>query len=287
MGLEYEMVNKALKTDPPNATVYSGEYSARLRKLQRREWWMWSFSMLVLLVLTGGIVSLSLPQILQGRKTVVGAGPFQTVLGLVSLIILFIGYLTYEKVLINRLRLELAEGQFQSSLWHGLALTDPLTGLYNRRFAERQLKMEISRARRRSDALTVVLFDLDKFKQINDRLGHAAGDAVLRGFADRLTHAVREGDLAVRLGGDEFLWLLPDCDPLHLPSILGRLGSIEVHFDGHQIPVSFSVGWADYQPGDVAEDLLQRADKALYANKEARKAAAANSRDRFPSISKT
>jgi diguanylate cyclase (GGDEF)-like protein len=278
--------DRAQKLGERNTAVQSGEYSARLRKLQRREWAMWGFSMLVLLALTGGIVSLSLPQILQDRKTVLGAGAFQTVLGLVGLIVLFIGYLTYEKFLINRLRLELAEGQFQSSLWHGLALTDPLTGLYNRRFAERQLRMEISRARRRCYPLTVVLFDLDRFKEINDRFGHAAGDAVLKGFADRLSHAVREGDLAVRLGGDEFLWMLPDCDPLHLPSILGRLGTIDVRFDGQQMPVSFSVGWTDYQPGDVAEDLLHRADKALYANKEARKQAAPDSQDKFPSVTK-
>jgi diguanylate cyclase (GGDEF)-like protein len=278
--------DQAPKTDPRNAAIQSGEYYARLRKLQRREWAMWGFSMLVLLALTGGIVSLSLPQILQGRNTVLGAGALQTVLGLVGLIALFIVYLTYEKILINRLRLELAEGQFQSSLWYGLALTDPLTGLYNRRFAERQLKMEISRARRRCYPLTLVLFDLDRFKQINDRFGHAAGDAVLKGFADRLSHAVREGDLAARLGGDEFLWLLAECDPLHLPPILERLNAIELEFGDHRIPVSFSVGWTDYQPGDVPEDLLHRADKALYANKEARKQASHDSQNKYSSITK-
>ena len=99
----------------------------------------------MLLALTGGIVSLSLPQLLQQRKTIAGAGVFQTILGLVFLVLLFIGYMTYQKVLIDRLRFELAEGQFQSSLWHNLAQTDPLTGLSNRRFAERQLAAELAR----------------------------------------------------------------------------------------------------------------------------------------------
>ncbi|MGB6877650.1 MAG: GGDEF domain-containing protein [Candidatus Acidiferrales bacterium] len=267
------MINHEPEIDPKNVTFREWEYSARLRELQRREWWIWGFSMFVLLVLTAGVVSLSFPQILQDRKTVLGAGVFQTVLGLICLILLFIGYLTYEKFLINRLRFELAQGQFHSSLWRNLALTDPLTGLYNRRFAERHLRMEVARARRRGYALTLVLFDLNNFKQINDRFGHPAGDMVLKAFADRLAKGVREGDLAVRLGGDEFLLLLAECDSLYLPSILRRLDAIEVPFDEHRIPVNFSVGWTDYQSDDLAEDLLHRADKALYEDKESRKRA--------------
>jgi diguanylate cyclase (GGDEF)-like protein len=263
------------KIDQKNVTFRSWEYSARLRDLQRRDWWIWAFSMLVLLALTAAVVSLSFPQILENRKTVLGAGVFQTVMGLVCLILLFIGYLTYERVLINRLRFELAEGQFHSSLWRNLALTDPLTGLYNRRFAERHLKMEVARARRRGYALTVVLFDLDKFKQINDRFSHPAGDLVLKAFADRLSEVVREGDLAVRLGGDEFMLLLAECDSLHLPAILGRLEPIEALFGGHRLPVSFSAGWAEYQEGDLPADVLHRADKALYENKELRRHSAA------------
>ncbi len=265
------MTNQEPAVDPQNVTFRNWEYSARLRELQRREWWIWGFSMLVLLALTAAVVSLSFPQILQERKTVLGAGVFETVFGLVSLILLFIGYLTYERFLINRLRFELAEGQFHSSMWRNLALTDPLTGLYNRRFAERHLRMEVARARRRCYALTIVLFDLDHFKQINDRFGHPAGDMVLKGFADRLGKGVREGDLAVRLGGDEFLLVLAECDPASLPSVLHRLEGIEVQFEGDRIPVSFSVGWTDYQAGDLAEDLFHRADKALYEDKEARK----------------
>jgi diguanylate cyclase (GGDEF)-like protein len=265
------MTKEELEVDPKNVTFRSWEYSARLRKLQRREWWIWGFSMLVLIALTAGIISLSISQVVQQRNTVLGANIFQTVLGLICLIALFIIYLTYEKVLINRLRLEIAERQFQSSMWHSLALTDPLTGLYNRRFAERHLKMEISRASRRGYALTLVLFDLNNFKQVNDRFGHPAGDAILKGFADRLAKGVREGDLAVRLGGDEFMLLLPECDSQHLPSILERLKTTEVKFGDQKIPVSFSVGWTEYRPGDLTEDLFHRADTALYRDKEARK----------------
>lgn len=262
---------QGLRIRPESVTFRSWEYSARMRKLQRSDWWIWALSAVVLLALTAGIVSLSLPQILQGRKTVTGAGVFQTVLGLVFLILLFISYLTYEKALISRLRFELAEGQFQSSLWHNLALTDPLTGLSNRRFAERQLATEISRAQRRGYPLTLVVFDLNNFKQTNDRFGHPVGDLVLRAFANRLRSAVREGDVPVRLGGDEFLLLLTECDIAHLQPILDRLNGLEVQVSESRILINFSAGWSQFQPGDTAEDLLQRADTALYREKESRK----------------
>lgn len=261
--------------DSSRVTLRAWQYSARLRDLQRRDWWIWGLSMLVLVALTGAVISLSLPQILQDRKTVLGGGVFETVLGLVLMIVLFIGYLTYERMLISRLRFELAEGQFRSSMWRNLALTDPLTGLYNRRFAERHLRMELARIRRQGYALSVLLFDLDNFKQVNDRFGHPAGDAVLKAFAERLAKGIREGDLAVRLGGDEFLLLLAECDSLHLPLILQRLEAIEVEFSGQRVPVSFSVGGAECRAGDRVEDLLHRADQALYQHKQRRRQSAA------------
>lgn len=256
---------------PESVTFRPWEYSARLRKLQRGEWRIWALSVFVLLALTAGIVSLSLPQVLQDRKTATGTGVFQTVLGLVFLVLIFISYLTYEKVLVNRLRFELAEGQFQSVLWHNLALTDPLTGLFNRRFAERQLATEISRTRRTEYPLTLVIFDLNNFKQTNDRFGHLVGDLVLKSFADRLRSAVRQGDVPIRLGGDEFLLLLTECDISHVSTVLERLGGIEVQVGGSRIPVNFSAGSTEYQRGDTPEDLLHRADAALYREKEARK----------------
>lgn len=256
---------------PESITFRPWEYSARLRKLQRGEWWIWALSVLVLLALTAGIVSLSLPQVLQNRRTAAGTGIFQTVLGLIFLVLIFISYLTYEKVLINRLRFELAEGQFQSALWHDLALTDPLTGLSNRRFAERQLATEISRAHRTRYPFTLVIFDLNNFKQTNDRFGHPAGDRVLKSFANRLRSAVRQGDVPIRLGGDEFLLLLTECDISQVSTVLERLRGIEVQVGGTRIPVNFSSGSTEYQRGDTPEDLLRRADAALYREKEARK----------------
>jgi diguanylate cyclase (GGDEF)-like protein len=259
-------------TQSNEASLRPDEYQTRLRKLQKREWWTWGSSLAVILLLTGGVASLSIPAILEEKNTAYGSGVMQAIAGLVFLIILFGGYLTYEKVLINRLRLELAEKQSHSVLWRDLALVDPLTGLYNRRYSERRLKEEISRAERRGYALTLVLFDLNDFKQINDRFGHPVGDLVLKEFADRLGKAVRVADLAARLGGDEFMLLLTECDSSQVPVMLRRLEAIQVEAERETIPVRFSVGWKEYEPGEGAQDMFSAADKALYSDKQAKKA---------------
>jgi len=255
----------------------STEYYAKLRKLQRREWWTWGTSLTVILLLTAGVASLSVPAILEEKNTAYGTGVLQAVSGLVFLIMLFGGYLTYEKILINRLRLELAERQTHSILWRDLAMVDPLTGLYNRRYAERRVREEIARAERRGYALTLVLFDLDKFKQVNDLHGHPAGDALLKEFANRISKAVRVADLAARLGGDEFMLLLTECDASQVPVMLKRLEGAQVEIGGKMVPIGFSVGWKEYEPGENAGDLFAAADRALYRDKESRKSKASAS----------
>jgi diguanylate cyclase (GGDEF)-like protein len=249
------------------------EYLAHLRALQRREWRGWATTMFVLLLLTAAVASLALPEMeATGPHLSLFSSPvFQSVSGLTMLIFLLGGYLTYEKSLINRLRIELAEGQSHSAIWRDLALVDSLTGLFNRRFAERQMKAEVARAQRKSYSLTVVLFDLNNFKEINDRHGHAAGDVALKTFADRMTKASRQGDIAVRLGGDEFMLLLPECDATQVHFLLERMGSIEAEINGKQVPITYAVGWADCQRGQKPQDLLDEADRALYMDKQAGK----------------
>ena len=133
----------------------------------------------------------------------------------------------------------------------------------------------LARSERRGHALTVLTLDLNDFKQINDMHGHPAGDQVLQEFATHLNRVIRGSDLAVRLGGDEFLVLLPECTLEQLQLVLGRLGSLVVDWQGHKIPVTFSSGWRQYQLGDRPEELLARADQALYAGKRANKKAPA------------
>ena len=158
-----------------------------------------------------------------------------------------------------------------------LALTDELTGLLNRRGFARELDRSLARARRYGDEGALIYIDLDNFKSINDTLGHAAGDAVLRHVGRLLTNAVRCTDSVGRLGGDEFAVLLSRA------SIAGsrkRAQEIErclapaiVPFDGKTIRVRASIGLQAYGR-DCAQDvtdLLDGADRAMYACKKGRR----------------
>jgi diguanylate cyclase (GGDEF)-like protein len=119
--------------------------------------------------------------------------------------------------------------------------------------------------------MTVVSFDLNNFKQINDQYGHAAGDQVLKEFAERLNRAIRVSDYAVRTGGDEFLAILPECPAEQVQALFKRLATIEVNYAGHIIPVQYSAGWVGYEAGESPEMFLERADRLLYADKRASK----------------
>ncbi len=130
---------------------------------------------------------------------------------------------------------------------------------------------EMSRSTRNGRSLTILALDLDDLKQVNDRFGHPAGDELIRTFAERLNKAIRGSDLAVRLGGDEFLVLLPECKADEARQVLSRLSGLEVEFRWQSVEVSFSAGWTDFAPGESADELLRHADDALYANKRARR----------------
>jgi diguanylate cyclase (GGDEF)-like protein len=115
--------------------------------------------------------------------------------------------------------------------------------------------------------MTVILFDLDAFKQVNDRYGHAAGDALLKAFAEQLQKATRGSDVAGRYGGDEFLAILPECKPEEVPIVLKRMDGLQAEIGEKELSVEYSAGWAQYVPGESSEELLKRADAALYDNK--------------------
>ena len=155
---------------------------------------------------------------------------------------------------------------------HGLvqrqAVTDELTGLANRRRFLSQMETEVARSRRSGSPLAIVLADLDDFKQVNDKYGHEAGDRTLRAFADILREAVRDIDLPVRLGGEEFAILLPDTD---LPGganlaerIRSTLAERQIESGAARISVTASFGVSCFPLAASADDLLVDADRRLY-----------------------
>ncbi len=187
---------------------------------------------------------------------------------LVILVPAFTAQTIYQQVKLRKLESELEEQHVQAEVFRRLAMFDPLTGLYNRRFAEQRLKAEIARSERRGHALIVVLVDLNDFKEINDKYGHQAGDLVLKEFAKRLSNSTRGSDVAARWGGDEFMMLLVDCEVEQLSRVLVRLEGFEVQVNRKTLPVSVAAGWKAYEPGDRVEELIEAADRRLYYNKE-------------------
>jgi diguanylate cyclase (GGDEF)-like protein len=157
---------------------------------------------------------------------------------------------------------------------HGMverqALADGLTGLANRRAANDALHAEAARAERLETPLSVVLADLDGFKDVNDEHGHAVGDAVLRAFAEVLRETLRESDLAGRWGGEEFLLLLPGADEEGAAQLAERVRS---GMSARQFPnapglrVTASFGVAEYAGETTTEQLVAAADDALYRAK--------------------
>jgi two-component system cell cycle response regulator len=155
------------------------------------------------------------------------------------------------------------------------AVIDPLTGLYNRRYALPHLDRVAERAARRDRAFALMMLDLDHFKQVNDTLGHRAGDAVLIEIADRLRDNLRAADLVARYGGEEFLIVMPDTDADAARRTGNRLGRIIARTpvlleDGSAVSVTASIGAAIGQPGTTmsAQNLIDGADRALYRAKE-------------------
>jgi two-component system cell cycle response regulator len=147
---------------------------------------------------------------------------------------------------------------------------DPLTRVHNRRYVFGQLDAMISGARRHGRPLAVAMVDLDGFKAVNDRHGHDAGDAVLVAAAEALQRALRAEDLLGRLGGEEFLAVLPDtaAGPAAVAAERLRKAVADAGGAGGLPSVTASVGWAALLPGEGPDDLVRRADDALYAAKQ-------------------
>jgi diguanylate cyclase (GGDEF)-like protein len=148
--------------------------------------------------------------------------------------------------------------------WH-----DQLTGLFDRRSFDRLLEMSVARSLRYQWPFTLVVLDIDTFKAINDRDGHAAGDQALRSLGERFRRVLRFGDNAARIGGDEFALILPNTDPDDVPALLERLAEV-TGVEGACPPFSFGVALCPGEADDV-DSLFRLADERLYEAKEGRR----------------
>jgi two-component system, cell cycle response regulator len=182
--------------------------------------------------------------------------------------------------LMARVRTQVRRKRYSDFLRHRLeehveaAVTDPLTGLHNRRYMENHLRTLVEEALHRGRTLSLMVADIDHFKTVNDRFGHDAGDVVLREFATRLKRNTRGMDLTCRMGGEEFVVIMPDTDLSRACQVAERLRhstaveQFQVSRSGPSITVTASVGVAALEMADdTAEAIFKRADQALYSAK--------------------
>jgi diguanylate cyclase (GGDEF)-like protein len=243
-----------MELDNPQSSVLE----TKLRLLNVCSWWLVAVSV--------AILAFVLSQV----------GSRERLLLIAVLVFLTVAF--YQKLSADRMRRQVAAQMIadlhrRTELLEELSMIDPLTGLYNRRFADMRIPQEFARAERQGGHLTVAMIDLDDFKALNDSFGHAAGDEALQEFASALRRAVRASDLPVRFGGDEFLVVLPDCTLDEASGPVERLQNSRIKIQGTQVSLLFSVGCAQRQPGESLESLLQRADAALYEAKRNRSSA--------------
>jgi len=175
---------------------------------------------------------------------------------------------------VERLERELADARTRMAELEARAEIDPLTDILNRRGFERALKRSLDHAKRYESNAALIYLDLDDFKSVNDRHGHAAGDAVLKAVAAVLMRHVRASDVVARLGGDEFavlLWQLSEADVERkaraLEAVVARTTAVHA---GLRLSVGASAGAALLLPLDRPADVLERADQAMYQRKRAR-----------------
>lgn len=168
----------------------------------------------------------------------------------------------------RQLEREMAE---KNRLLEELSTKDPLTGLFNRRHADEILRTEIKRAERYQEAVSVALFDLDRFKRVNDEHGHACGDEVLVETARMAVAHLRQTDTVARYGGEEFLVVFANTPgPAATDSMERFRATVAAYVHACTgVAVTVSAGVASWRPGDSLEGLLKRADERLYAAKEA------------------
>lgn len=158
----------------------------------------------------------------------------------------------------------------QKEILAKLAAYDDLTGVLNRRSMFEALELDLNRSVRYQHHLSVLMMDLDHFKKVNDQYGHAAGDSILREFAERVSHGLRSTDALCRYGGEEFSAVLPETPACQASTVAENIRqlvlSLPFTHEDQKIPMTVSIGVATFVPGEQpsAAALLDRADKALY-----------------------
>lgn len=262
-----------LSKPKPSPLEGSGQFRVRPEgysplQISRSEWWLW-LSALFVTVLSGlAFLLSSIHSFFRHADYFYEIRSDQARWATLCLILVFNGWLVYRQWLFRRARQRFAaqptEGQTLAPTFSETPGLDPITGLYTRSALEQHLGKEVARARRQNTALSLATVHVEEFSELAKQYGKPAVEAALKELARRLKKASRGSDIAARLNDDDFLLLLPECSVNEVKQVLNRLGSVEVSSSGRKIPLNFTTGWIDYQPGELPANLLKRAADLLH-----------------------
>jgi diguanylate cyclase (GGDEF)-like protein len=238
------------------------------QRISRHEWWLWFSALLVTVLSAVAFLLSSIHSFFRHADSFYEIRSDQARWATLCLILTFNAWLVYRQWSFRRLRrhstgLPIDSPAIPQQILESVGL-DPVTGLYTRSSLEQHLGKEVARARRQNTALSLATVHVDEFAHLTARYGKPAVDAALKELARRLRKASRGSDIAARLSDDDFLLLLPECGVNEVKQVLNRLGSVDVSCSGQKVPLNFTTGWVDYQPGDLPADLLKRAAELLH-----------------------
>ena len=237
------------------------------QQISRHEWWLWLSALLVTSLSAVALVLSSIHSFFRHADYFYEIRSDQARWATLCLILIFNTRLVYRQWSFRRLRQQSTEPidwQAIPQQFSEAAGLDSVSGLYTRTSLEQHLGKELARARRQNTALSLATVHVDEFALLSARYGKSAVDAALKELGRRLKKASRGSDIAARLSDDDFLLLLPECGVNEVKQVLNRLGTVEVSSSGQKIPLNFTTGWVDYQPGDLPADLLKRAAELLH-----------------------
>ncbi|HEV3277610.1 MAG TPA: GGDEF domain-containing protein [Terriglobia bacterium] len=263
------------KADPGARLSWQGRLKVELARLDARNRLAGAVSLLAIAILVLGAVSLFFRSSFWLQESIDIKIPPPILFVALVLLILLALYLVRRELQIRKLTLLVIEERQLAESERSAGMIDAVTHVFNRRFLPGLLRSEIARAERNHRPLTLVMCDLDRFKQINDRYGHVMGDEVLTETAAILKACVRGSDSVVRYGGDEFLLVLSETEEGGANAVVARIREKMAEWErSGELGISLSLGLYTHRAGQSAEQDIAEVDARLYGEKRSLRPAA-------------
>ena len=258
--------------EPDTEELSAEQLKRELEEIDGRDLQLWSIAILVAVMLAGGLLAVALPNLWSADSVRVQARFLPTLLmGFIVLVVLVNIYFLDQRRQIRRARLQVFQQLLRAEVAERDARMDPLTDCFNRRCLEPLLQKEIKRAARMSTPISVVVIDLDNFRNVNSKFGHLQGDGILKAMVELIRNTLRASDTIVRYGGDEFVCILPEANDHQAECAMGRvMMAVGKWNEKNEVPgyqMSLSWGVAEYEDGVTPPDLVDRADRKMYEAK--------------------